>query len=115
MDKALLAILPLVGGYVFAKEWLVTKIYVQREDGHRLYFRSAFSAAFLFAVAFLLRLIFLGHIDGYEQFESVLLGLTQSLGESTAKPDDARLLLVSLYAFVLGSTLWLPLSIVPLK
>jgi len=111
MDKALLAVLPLVGGYIFAKEWIVTKYFVQREDGHRLYFRAAFYAAFLFAVAFLLRIIFLDYIDSFQHFELELLGLSDSLGENTMKHDDAMLLLVSLYAFVLGSFLWLPFSL----
>ena len=74
MDAALIVVLPLVGGYIFASRWIVTKYVVDREDGHRLYFRAAFYGVFLFAVALLIRLILQSWFDSYPQIESVLSG-----------------------------------------
>lgn len=37
-----LFILPLVAGFMFIREWEATRYLVAREDGHKLYFRSAY-------------------------------------------------------------------------
>ena len=47
-----LFILPLVGGFVFVKEWEATRYVLPREDGHKLYFRSAYCGLFVSIAAF---------------------------------------------------------------
>lgn len=47
-----LFILPLVGGFVFIKEWEGTRYILPREDGHKLYFRSAYCGLFVCIAAF---------------------------------------------------------------
>lgn len=47
-----LFILPLVGGFVFIKEWEATRYILPREDGHKLYFRSAYCGLFICIAAF---------------------------------------------------------------
>ena len=47
-----LFILPLVGGFVFIKEWEATRYILPREDGHKLYFRSAYCGLFVSVAAF---------------------------------------------------------------
>ena len=36
MEIAILVLLPLVGGYIFASNWKYTRYNVEREEGHRL-------------------------------------------------------------------------------
>lgn len=47
MDVALLFVLPLIGGFTFAKNFLLVRYQAAREDGQRLYYRAA-----LFGVLF---------------------------------------------------------------
>lgn len=56
MDLSLtpLLLLPLVAGYIFIKEWEVVRYSVAIEDGHRLYFRSAFHGVIITAISFLI-------------------------------------------------------------
>ncbi len=108
MDTALLLILPLVGGYIFASTWNVSRYRSAREDGHRLYFRAAFYAAFLLICAHLLRLLFTGTIDGYTQFESSLTELLSPF--SKTQEGQSVILITSLYALTLGVVLSLPLN-----
>lgn len=113
MDAALIVVLPLVGGYIFASRWIVTKYVVDREDGHRLYFRAAFYGVFLFAVALLVRFILLSWFDGYSHVESVLSG---ELRGALKEPNDPALrntLVTSLLALVLGSISWVPFECLP--
>lgn len=113
MDGALIVVLPLVGGYIFASRWIVTKYVVDREDGHRLYFRAAFYGVFLFAVALLIRLLLSSWFDGYSHVESVLSG---ELRGTLKEPNDPALrntLLTSLFALAIGATLWVPFEFLP--
>lgn len=110
MDTALILLLPLVGGYIFASRWLITSYSVAREDGHRLYFRAAFYGAFTFAVALLLRFILLGYSESYVDVE---LSITSYLRHFLKTPTDSGqvdTLLISIYALIVGSALWVPLN-----
>jgi len=113
MDTAILVVLPLVGGYIFASRWIVTKYVVDREDGHRLYFRAVFYGVFLFAVALLSRLLLVSCIDSYEHFEAALLSFYQGTLKDPKDPSQLNTLVTSLYAFGLGATLWVPFSFLP--
>lgn len=113
MDAALIVVLPLVGGYIFASRWIVTKYVVDREDGHRLYFRAAFYGVFLFTAALLIRLILLSWFDSYSQIESVLSG---ELRGTLKEPNDPALrstLVTALFALALGSIFWVPFEFIP--
>lgn len=54
MEVALLLLLPLVGGYFFAKEVNFIKFEVAREDGHRFYFTAAYYGLVCFLVSVIL-------------------------------------------------------------
>lgn len=115
MDTAILVVLPLVGGYIFASRWIVTKYVVDREDGHRLYFRAAFYGVFLFAVALLIRLLLVSCVDSYENFEATLLTLCQGTLKDPKDPSQLKTLVTSLYALGLGAMLWVPFMFLPNK
>lgn len=70
MDVAFL-FLPLVGGYFFSQTWYVVKYKSSREDGHRLYFRSALYATILFLISIILRLLLL-NFEWYQQLENFI-------------------------------------------
>lgn len=112
MDLVLL-LLPLVGGYVFARRWNVTEYRVAREEGHRLYFRAAFYAVFLFGCAALLRLYFLSTLESYRVFEETLFEVAP-LFKQTDRSYQQPILSISLYAFLLGVAFWWPLNLVTL-
>jgi hypothetical protein len=54
MNIALWAVVPLLSGYVFAVLFPPSAVHVAREDGHKLYFRSAFYGIFLFFCSILI-------------------------------------------------------------
>jgi len=113
MDTAILVVLPLVGGYIFASRWTVTKYVVDREDGHRLYFRAAFYGVFLVTVSVLVRVILTRYFDGYESWEQ---GLARLYSGVLKDPSDARQqinLVTALYALSIGSVLWVPFLRLP--
>lgn len=52
LSSALLVFIPLVGGYRFARRWNISRVSVAQEDGHKLYFRSAFNGLILFILVY---------------------------------------------------------------
>jgi len=115
MDAALLVVLALVGGYIFASRWIVTKLVVDREDGHRLYFRAAFYGVFLFFCAILIRYSLLWHWSYFETIERTLFNFfVPSLKEPHDHAQESAAL-VALYALILGSFLWIPFQWLPLR
>lgn len=74
MEVALL-FLPLVGGYFFSQTWYTVKYKSSREDGHRLYFRSAWYATIFFIISIILRLLFL-NFEWYQQAEQFICNLS---------------------------------------
>lgn len=113
MDTALLLVLPLVGGYIFASRWTVTQYIVDREDGHRLYFRAAFYGAFLFTVAILVRMILISYIDSYQSFEQSAVELYKGALKNPDEENQLRALTIGLLALVIGSFLWVPFLWLP--
>lgn len=113
MDSALLAVFPLVGGYIFASRWIVTKLIVDREDGHRLYFRAAFYGVFLFLAALLIRLNLSWRFETYRQFEEILVTVLRLTLTKSPNESQITALVTSLYALGLGSVLWIPFQHLP--
>lgn len=99
MELALL-LLPLVGGYLFSQTWYPTKFKSSKEDGHRLYFRSAFYAAILFAVAMVLRFLLL-KLGFYRSFEDLLQTIAVHYVASDPMPTFS-LGVTSIYSLGLG-------------
>lgn len=67
MEIAILVLLPLVGGYIFASNWDFTRYHLAREDGHRLYFRAAFWGVALFSTFMLIHILFYHFTDSYQE------------------------------------------------
>lgn len=72
MIFGLLLLLALAGGYFFIRDWEMTSFVSLREDGHRLYFRSAVAGiAILIAFSILIQAlqkifpVSLAHVSGY--------------------------------------------------
>jgi len=110
MDSALILLLPLVGGYIFANKWLITSYSVAREEGHRLYFRAAFYGVFVFIVALLLRFILLGYSDWYVGAEPSITNYLCRFLKTPTDTSQVETLLISVYALLVGSALWFPLN-----
>jgi hypothetical protein len=66
LEIAILVLLPLVGGYIFAGNWDYTRYKLAREDGHRLYFRAAFWGVALVAALMVVHILFY-HFSGWYQ------------------------------------------------
>lgn len=113
MDTALLVVLPVVGGYIFASRWTVTKFVVDREDGHRLYFRAAFYGVFLFTVALLIRIILISYVDGYDAFEKSIAQLYRGTLKEPDNHHQLDALTTSLFALTLGASFWVPFRWLP--
>lgn len=67
MEIAILVLLPLVGGYIFASNWDFTRYHLAREDGHRLYFRAAFWGVALFSAFMLIHILVYHFTDSYQE------------------------------------------------
>ena len=67
MEIAILVLLPLVGGYIFASNWDYTRYDLAREEGHRLYFRAAFWGVALCAALMLVHILVYHFSGGYRQ------------------------------------------------
>lgn len=102
MDVALLLILPLVGGYAFARNWEPSRNYLAREEGHRLYFRSAFYAIALFFAAGLLRLWWHSDFEWYRHIESLLFSLFDPFLKHPHSQHESIVTLIAIYSLVLG-------------
>ena len=76
MEIALL-LMPLVGGFFFAESSLFLQYRVAREDGHRLYFRSAASGVVLFLLILALRFL-LSRYEWYDGWETWIYKATRA-------------------------------------
>lgn len=109
MDPTALLILPLVGGYIFAYRWNVCRFHGAREEGHRLYFRAAFYAAWLFLVAILVRLYLISSWPAYIEWEQDVRDAISPAFKKEAG-DPATFAIVCAYAFIAGATGWWPMN-----
>lgn len=112
MDATALLILPLVGGYVFAYCWHGSRYLIAREEGHRLYFRAAFYAVWLFTVAAIIRYGLVAEFSFYEEFEEQLRHELARSFKSEAGADAPVLALICTGAFLLGVIGWWPLNVI---
>lgn len=105
MDVALLLLLPLVGGYYLANSSYAFRYRSAREDGHRLYFKSAFLGVILFCAALIVRSQFLNIFEWYRSFEVFLSQLILPLVKEPEKGYQFPLAVISLYSMILGPLL----------
>jgi hypothetical protein len=87
VDVAVLLVLPLVGGYVFARTCVFTRYECSREDGHRLYFRAAFWGAGLFLAALAIHFTLATLSHEYKELVHFLQGPTNGLFKDASKSD----------------------------
>ena len=105
MDVALLLFLPLVGGYIFSSNFVTTKYYVSREDGHRLYFRAVFYGVIFFVVAVFLRLLLIAECPFYLRSETyVFVDIVGTLFKEGGKGPQSPQIAVSLMSLALGAS-----------
>ena len=110
---ALLFLLPLVGGSLFAKECTFVKYVAAREDGHRLYFRVAYYGIMLFVLSLVLWSLVYGVLHRYEWFRATqqfLAAVLQPLLKDRSQADgQLGFVLVCLTSVPLGRCL--PLAV----
>lgn len=102
MDAAVLLLLPLVGGYAFARVFNATRYLAAREEGHRLYFRAAFWGFALFLMSLLLRLLLTAESQHYRDLEESLRSLLTPFIKDADKGNPLLITLTSIGALVLG-------------
>ena len=78
MDIAVLLLLPLVAGYIFARSWIPSSVHLAREDGYRLYFRAAFYGASLFALSLDFHVLVQAYCEWYRSWLSEFRPLVAS-------------------------------------
>ena len=111
MDIALILLLPLVGGHVFATNWLCSRFRVTRDGGQRLYFSAIFYATFCFICALLIRLWLISHpaLRIYDSYTArVALGFLMKQGQEGA---EYSVVLVAMIAFGIGLVGWFPINL----
>lgn len=102
-------LLPLVGGYFFVKNCLLTSYQVAREAGHRLYFRAIFAGIVLLFVAILVRATLASLFEFYSSLEFFVASLAAPIVAGDMGNNPA-ILAVSIYALLLGISVWYPLN-----
>jgi hypothetical protein len=102
MDVALLLVLPLVGGYYFTmlSQWV--RYRAAREEGHRLYFRSAFYGAGLFIICFFARQLLLIVSENYRFFEAWLSFYVLQIVKDPDKMHQFPLAVLAMYTMLAG-------------
>lgn len=108
MDTALLLLLPLVGGYFFVKNCILTSYEVARESGHRLYFRAIFVGFALVFVALVLHVALISWAP-YASVQQLAADITAPLFDGT-EPRISDLATVCIVALLLGVVGWRPLN-----
>jgi hypothetical protein len=114
VDVAFALLLTAAGAFRFLDRWQYTSYRIAREEGHRLYFKTAAAGALLFAAAFVLRYWAIQY-PPVESFDGVLRGWIKPLLKESAGADaQASVIVVSFLAFVLGFAVPPILNLAPL-
>ena len=111
LDIALLLLLPLVGGYLFSINWLLSRFHVARRSGYPLYFSTLFYATFCFITAFIIYLWLL-------TFPTVNAIIYSDVAKESFrflfKPNQEKanyeLLLIAILSLFVGALGWFPLN-----
>lgn len=106
-----LLVLPLVGGFVLFSTWRWTHYYGAREDGQRLYLRSAFYGAFLTVFSGLAHILLFVNFDSYQHFiETVASILNTPDAHGIGQRPSQMVILFStiIWGIVLGQVFSLP-------
>lgn len=118
MDVALLFVLPLIGGFTFAKNFLLVQYQAAREDGQRLYYRAALFGVLLSVLGAVVHHGLLAPIDSYRALSShVASGVLLPLFERPSPPATAYspqavqvrvdFAMICAWAFILGALTFL--------
>src|SRR5260221_1246999 len=109
MEVAVLLLLPLVGGYIFARTCNFTRFKSFREEGHRLYFRAVFYGVFLLAVCLLVRLYLFAAWPSYGEIETDIAPFLSFVGKEPSKGNPVPIAIAGaasmLLAYPLGKFL----------
>jgi hypothetical protein len=112
MDVAVLLLLPLVGGYAFSRACNVSRYLAAREEGHRLYFRSAFWGFALFVTALLIRLLLVANFELYRNLEDEFRDVIAPYLKEPEKGNPFQLTIIAVGALLIGAPLGKLLNIV---
>lgn len=101
MNLATLLLIPLIAGYAFSLTWDGSRYFAVREEGYRLYFRTAFYGLLLFVAAGLIHLYLISHFDGYlPYFGNVLVAFVDT--DSAVTNNQTTLLSLAIITLMLG-------------
>ncbi len=115
MDVAIALVLTAAGAFVFLDSCQLTAYRTVREEGNRLYFRTAAAGAILFGVAFGLRFFAL-EVAPFERFDSAVRGwITPLLKDPNSASAQAAAIITAVLAFLLGLVLPPLLNLVPIR
>lgn len=104
--------LPLVGGYVFAVIWKVTRYVTPRETGHRLYFRAIFYGVFLSLSCTCLHVILFIKFNFYREFIDIFQPVFGGYDLEIAGQESKLAVLIMAYfsgpilAYILNFPAW---------
>lgn len=101
MEITALLLLPLVGGYFFANTCNITRFRAAREEGHRLYFRSALYGVLSFVLALLLRILLLNVWADYRAWEQPALEAIRHILKEGSE-DSAVVVFLLVIAMLIG-------------
>jgi hypothetical protein len=101
VNLATALLIPLIAGYAFSLTWDGSRYFAVREEGYRLYFRTALYGLLLFLIAGLIHLYIISHSDGYLlYFKHVLSAFVADHNAIT--DDQITLLSLAVITLILG-------------
>lgn len=104
MNLATALLIPLIAGYSFSLTWDGSRYFAVREEGYRLYFRSAFYGLLLFLIASLIHLAIISNFEGYlPYFKNVFDAFTSQ----DSQINHNQITLLSLAVITLGLGMFL--------
>lgn len=86
MEYSALLLLPLVGGFIFTKEWEFTRYNLARSDGQRLYFYSAFWGVYIGLISYTLSFFVLPWFALHLPFFNIETGSYVVIGAMVMSP-----------------------------
>jgi hypothetical protein len=112
VNLATAILIPLIAGYAFSLTWDGSRYFAAREEGYRLYFRTALYGVVLFLAAALIHLYIISHFDGYLPYlKNVLSAFINE--QSKIKDDQITLISLALITLLLGLFLGHTLNTLP--
>ena len=115
MDVAIALVLTAAGAFVFLDSCQLTSYRTAREEGNRLYFRTAAAGAILFGLALGLRVLALKVAPFAQADGAVRAWITPLLKDPNSAAAQAGAIITALLAFLLGLVLPPLLNLVPVR